>query len=579
MIDFNEFGFKQEIVDAVTELGFKTPTDIQQKSFEHLMNSETDLIATAQTGTGKTAAFGLPIINKSDVASNKIQTIILCPTGELCVQISKDMMNYSKFVKNFKVVAVYGGASINNQIKDIDSGCSVVVGTPGRTLDLIKRKRLVLKNIKWVILDEADEMLSMGFEEDLKEILATTPTTKQTLLYSATMPKEILVIAKQYMNSPVDISAGQRNVSTNDVSHAYYMVQAKDRYLALKRLVDLHPDIYSIIFCRTRRETKEVAEKLMHDGYSADALHGDLSQEQRDYVMNLFRAKQIQLLIATDVAARGLDVNDLTHVINYNLPDEDEIYIHRSGRTGRAGKKGDSLTIIHSRELGRIRQLEKRTGQKIEFRKIPSGKEICEKQLFKLVDVVENIQVNESQIEQFLPVIFKKLEWLTREQLIKHFVSVEFNRFLNYYKDAKDINVHRVENERGERGDRGERNDRGDRSERRDHNRRGERNARNDEPRDASYDRLFINIGSKDGINPKALISFINQNWPGKKVEFGKIDIMKPFSFFEVEKSITKQLMDSLKKARYNGNKITVDFSQERDAPLEKDFKKVKRRR
>ncbi|OFX26145.1 MAG: DEAD/DEAH box helicase, partial [Bacteroidetes bacterium GWA2_31_9] len=505
--------------------------------------------------------------------------IILCPTRELCVQISKDMMNYSKFVKNFKVVAVYGGASINNQIKDIDSGCSVVVGTPGRTLDLIKRKRLVLKNIKWVILDEADEMLSMGFEEDLKEILATTPTTKQTLLYSATMPKEILVIAKQYMNSPVDISAGQRNVSTNDVSHAYYMVQAKDRYLALKRLVDLHPDIYSIIFCRTRRETKEVAEKLMHDGYSADALHGDLSQEQRDYVMNLFRAKQIQLLIATDVAARGLDVNDLTHVINYNLPDEDEIYIHRSGRTGRAGKKGDSLTIIHSRELGRIRQLEKRTGQKIEFRKIPSGKEICEKQLFKLVDVVENIQVNESQIEQFLPVIFKKLEWLTREQLIKHFVSVEFNRFLNYYKDAKDINVHRVENERGERGDRGERNDRGDRSERRDHNRRGERNARNDEPRDASYDRLFINIGSKDGINPKALISFINQNWPGKKVEFGKIDIMKPFSFFEVEKSITKQLMDSLKKARYNGNKITVDFSQERDAPLEKDFKKVKRRR
>jgi len=425
-------------------------------------------------------------------------------------------------------------------------------------------------------------MLSMGFEDDLKDILSTTPATKQTLLYSATMPKEILVIARQYMKTPVDISAGQRNVSTNDVSHSYFMVQAKDRYLALKRLVDLHPDIYSIIFCRTRRETKEVAEKLMHDGYSADALHGDLSQEQRDYVMNLFRAKQIQLLIATDVAARGLDVNDLTHVINYNLPDEDEIYIHRSGRTGRAGKKGDSLTIIHSREIGRIRQLEKRTGQRIELKKIPSGKEICEKQLFKLVDVVENIEVNEKQIEQFLPVIFKKLEWLSREQLIKHFVSVEFNRFLDYYKDAKDINVHRVESERGSRGERSERSergDRGDRSERRDHNGRGRRNDSSDEPRSASYDRLFINIGSKDGINPKALITFVNQNWPGKKVEFGKIDIMKPFSFFEVEKSVTKQLMELLKKARYNGNKITVDYSQEREQPLERDFKKVKRRR
>ena len=571
MIDFNEFGFRQEIVDAVTELGFKNPTDIQQKSFEHLMNSETDLIATAQTGTGKTAAFGLPIINKSDVASNKIQTIILCPTRELCVQISKDMLNYSKHIKNFKVVAVYGGASINNQIRDIDSGCSVVVGTPGRTLDLIKRKRLVLKNIKWVVLDEADEMLSMGFEEDLKEILATTPATKQTLLYSATMPKEILLIARQYMNNPSDISAGQRNVGTNDVNHAYYMVQAKDRYLALKRLVDVFPDIYSIIFCRTRRETKEVAERLMHDGYSADTLHGDLSQDQRDYVMNLFRKKQIQLLIATDVAARGLDVNDLTHVINYNLPDEDEVYLHRSGRTGRAGKKGASLTIIHSRELNRIKQLEKRIGQKIESKRIPSGREICEKQLFKLVDKVENIQVNESQIEVFMPTIFKKLEWLTREQLIKHFVSVEFNRFLDYYKDAKDINVNRSERDRD--------NDRDDRSERRDHNRRGERNSRNDEPRDVSYDRLFINIGSKDGINPKGLISFINQNWPGSKVEFGKIDIMKPFSFFEVEKSITKKLLDALKGARYNGNKISVDFSQERDAPLERDFKKAKRKR
>ncbi|RLD83641.1 MAG: ATP-dependent helicase, partial [Bacteroidetes bacterium] len=441
MITFKETELNPEILKALDELGFVNPTPIQEKTIPHLLSSERDLVGFAQTGTGKTAAFGLPIIHQIDTKSKNVQAIILSPTRELCVQIAQDITNYAKYTKGLNVVAVYGGTSIDTQIRSLKKGAQIVVGTPGRTLDLIKRKKLKLSTVEYLVLDEADEMLTMGFKDDLDAILEGTPAEKQTLLFSATMPKEIANIAKKYMKDSVEISAGKKNIGAENVNHIYYMVNARDRYLALKRIADINPKIYGIVFCRTRRETKEVAEKLMGDGYNADALHGDLSQAQRDYVMSRFRTKKLQLLVATDVAARGLDVTDLTHIINYNLPDDLEVYIHRSGRTGRAGKKGISISIIHSRETGKIRMIQKKVGKTFEHIPVPSGKEICGKQLYNLIDKVEKIEVDESQIEQFLPEIYKKLDWLSREELIKHFVSAEFNRFLAYYKNAPDLNV------------------------------------------------------------------------------------------------------------------------------------------
>jgi len=423
MITFKETGLNQDILKALDELGFENPTPIQEKTIPHLLSEEQDLIGFAQTGTGKTAAFGLPVIQKIDTDSKKTQAIILSPTRELCVQIAKDLDNYSKYTKGLSVAAVYGGASIDQQVRSLNKGAQIVVGTPGRTLDLIKRKKLKLSTVRFLILDEADEMLTMGFKDDLDAILEGTPDDKQTLLFSATMPKEIAAIAKKYMKDAIEISAGKKNIGAENVNHVYYMVNARDRYLALKRIADINPKIYGIVFCRTRRETKEVAEKLMADGYNADALHGDLSQAQRDYVMNRFRVKNLQLLVATDVAARGLDVTDLSHIINYNLPDDLEVYIHRSGRTGRAGKKGVCLTIIHSRETGKIKMIQKKVGKPFEHAPVPSGKEICGKQLYNLIDKIEKIEVDNSQIDQFLPEIYKKLEWLSREDLIKHFVS------------------------------------------------------------------------------------------------------------------------------------------------------------
>jgi ATP-dependent RNA helicase DeaD len=428
MNSFIESGLKPEILTAIEAMGFINPTPIQQQTIPAILGSSNDLIALAQTGTGKTAAFGLPILTLADAGLTVPQALVLCPTRELCMQITSDLQKYAKDMNHLRSVAIYGGASIENQIKSLKKGCHFVVGTPGRVLDMIRRKALVLGNIRWLVLDEADEMLNMGFKEDLDTILSETPQKRQTLLFSATMPREIAEIASKYMQDPIEISVGKRNAGAENVRHEYYMVHARDRYLALKRIVDVSPSVYGIVFCRTRQETKDVADKLMQDGYNADALHGDLSQAQRDYVMNRFRIKNLQLLVATDVAARGLDVNDLTHIINYNLPDDLEVYIHRSGRTGRAGKSGVAVSIIHTRETGRIKDLERMTRKPFERKKVPGGKEICEKQLFNLVDRVENTEVD-PQIEQYLPVIYKKLEWLSREELIKHFVSVEFNRF------------------------------------------------------------------------------------------------------------------------------------------------------
>lgn len=476
-------GLKREILDAIAEMGFEQPTSIQAKAIPIIISSSRDVIGRAQTGTGKTGAFGLPILQGLDLNSEHVQAIILCPTRELCIQITKEMQNFAKNLRTVKVIPVYGGSSMDTQIFALKNKGQIVVGTPGRTLDLINRKKLKLENLQWLVLDEADEMLSMGFKDDMDAILATTPKEKQTLLFSATLPPEILKIVKTYMTDPVEVAAEKTQTGADNVTHHYYEVQAKDRYVALKRILDMHPDIYAIVFCRTRAETKEIAEKLSAEGYNSDALHGDLSQQQREYTMSRFRSKTLQLLIATDVAARGLDVNDLTHVINYNLPDDPDVYIHRSGRTGRAHRKGVSISIIHSREHNRLRDLERRVGKPIEKKKVPTGKEICEKQLYHLVDKVENVEVDETQIKDYLPVIYNKLSWLDRDELIKRFMSIEFNQFLAYYKDAHDINV---DGSRKQESGRDRDRSRGERSERPREERSGRRDdwkARKDEAR------------------------------------------------------------------------------------------------
>jgi ATP-dependent RNA helicase DeaD len=546
MDTFLEMGLAPELLRAVEELGFTTPTPVQSKTIPIILNSASDLVVLAQTGTGKTAAFGLPVLQLSDMKSQQLQTLVLCPTRELCMQITADFVKYSKFIPGFRVVPVYGGTNILTQIRAVKDNPQVIIGTPGRVMDLIRRKILKLSAIRWVVLDEADEMLNMGFSEDLDSILAETPKERQTLLFSATMPRGIAEIAGKYMNSPEEVSLGKRNAGADNVKHEYYMVHAKDRYLALKRIVDMNPTIYGIVFCRTRIETKEVADKLMQDGYNADALHGDLSQVQRDYVMNKFRIKNLQLLVATDVAARGLDVQELTHIINYNLPDDPEIYVHRSGRTGRAGNSGVSVSIIHTRELNRIKDLERMARKTFERKMVPGGKEICEKQLFKLVDTVEKTVVND-EIEKYLPVIYKKLEWLSREELIKHFISVEFNRFLEYYKDAPDLNATgRSSGERSERSDRFERSDRPERS-------------RQSDP--AAFTRLHINIGNKHELNAGSLIAWVNRHSRGKRIGIGRIEILRNFSFFEVDSESATQVVKDLEGTSFDGNPVSIETS------------------
>jgi len=443
---FFNFSLSSELLKAIKDLGFENPTPIQMKVIPHLMSSNQDLIASAQTGTGKTAAFGLPLLDLTNIRDKSVQTLILCPTRELCIQISNDLISYSRYLKEIHILAVYGGVKIEKQIRSLKKYPQIIVGTPGRTKDLIRRKKLFVGNIERLILDEADEMLSMGFKDDLEYIIKATSRKKQILLFSATMTPKVASVTKKYMRDSIEIAVSRVNRAADNVQHIYYVVQAKDRYEVVKRIADMHPNIYGIVFCRTRRETKEVANKLMNDHYNADTIHGDLSQSERDDVMKRFRKGKLQILVATDVAARGLDVEDLTHVINYNLPDDDEIYIHRSGRTGRAGKTGVSIVIIHGREKRKLIDIERKSDISFVKQEVPNGVDICKKRLYALIDKIEKVDVNEEQIEQFLPYIYDKLNWLDREELIKHFVSTEFNRYLSYYKNSKDINVEVYEN-------------------------------------------------------------------------------------------------------------------------------------
>ena len=536
---FAEIRLDKNIQKAILELGFIDLTPIQQEAIPYLLENNTDLIALAQTGTGKTAAFGLPILNRIEVKRKLPQVIILCPTRELCLQISKDMQSYSKYTKDLKVSPVYGGASIVPQIKSLKSGPQIIVGTPGRVIDLIKRKALKLKNIEFVILDEADEMLNMGFKDDLDIILAETPENKQTLLFSATMPKEVMRISKNYMHNAKTIEVASRNEGTKNVEHHYYMVNANDRYKALRRICDINPSIYGIVFCRTRRETSNIADKLMQDGYNADAIHGELSQAQRDHVMGRFRKNKIQILVATDVAARGIDINDITHVINYNLPDDNEVYIHRSGRTGRAGKKGISIIIAHSRDGRKLKNIEKMIKRDLIIKKVPNGDEICQIQLMKLVDKVVDTNINQ-QIEKYLPSIEEKLAHLDKEQLIKHFVSTEFNRFLSFYKNAPDLNIS-TKNKKIEKNQQ-----------------KGERIGFAEK----GHTRFFINLGKDKNLQTHNLIGLINEYTKNRNIPIGKIDIMRKFSFFEIPSNFKSDILENLINADWNGNKVNVEISQ-----------------
>jgi len=534
---FEETGLKPEILKAIAEMGFENPTPIQEQTISHLINSTQDLVALAQTGTGKTAAFGLPVINNISMQIKEVQSLILCPTRELCLQITRDLDKFSAYIPGFKTIPVYGGADITKQIRELKSGGQIVVGTPGRVHDLIRRKLLNISAIRWMILDEADEMLTMGFKEELDAILATTPAEKQTLLFSATMPLGISEIKSKYLNNALEMSVGKRNAGAENVEHHYYVVHAKDKYATLKRIADNYPDCYAIVFCRTRMETRDVAEMFMADGYNADALHGDLSQAQRDQVMARFRSKQIQMLVATDVAARGLDVTELSHVINYSMPDDPEVYIHRSGRTGRAGKSGISVTIINMKETGRLKQIEKLSRKKFERKMVPGGEEIVEKQLFHLIERVKNVDISSGQVEKYLPQILDQFEGMTHSDIVKHFVSLEFNELLDYYKNARDLNI-RVEAGRDSMG----RNDRGS-------ERSGDR---------MSFTKLFINAGKKQNLNASGLIGLINEYSNRRNIEIGKIDIQRKFSFFEVDSAFEKDLVNALNNQVIEGHVINI---------------------
>ncbi|MCB0636786.1 MAG: DEAD/DEAH box helicase [Lewinella sp.] len=539
METFAEAGLRPEILSALEDLGFTHPTPIQAQAIPQILESDQDLIALAQTGTGKTAAFGLPTVHQTDTAFSTPQTLVLCPTRELCLQITRDLEQFAKYCHDFRVVPVYGGAAASEQIRALQRGAQVVVGTPGRVLDLLRRKKLKLGHIARLVLDEADEMLNMGFQEDLDAILGQTPAEKQTLLFSATMPPEVERIAKTYMDNPRRLAVARASQAAAPVEHQYYLVQAKDKYEVLKRLADSHPDFYGIVFCRTRRDTGDVARKLMHDGYNADAIHGDLSQAQRDEVMDKFRQRVVQILVATDVAARGLDVKDLTHVINFNLPDEPEVYVHRSGRTGRAGKTGVSIAIIHSREQRKLEQIGRRT--KIEFQRhrVPTGPEICRQQLLGLIDKMKQVEVNEREIGPFLPEIYDKLAALSREEIIQRFVSAEFNRFLAYYEGAEDINLP-------------------DRSTAK----RAPKVQRTREERDqVDYANLYINVGSKRNLTPARLIGLINNALDSGNVAVGRIEIMPKATFFQIEASSAGQLMKALEGMRYNSIPLMLERS------------------
>ena len=559
MKTFEELGVSAEIRQAIEEMGYENPMPVQEEVIPYLLGEGNDVVALAQTGTGKTAAFGLPLIQKTDVKHKVPQALILCPTRELCLQIAGDLNDYSKYIDGLKVLPVYGGSSIESQIRMLKSGVHIIVATPGRLIDLMERGVAKLDSIINVVMDEADEMLNMGFTDSINAILEQVPQDRNTLMFSATMSAEISRIAKQYLKDAKEITIGVKNEGTKNVNHIAYMVHAKDKYNALKRIADYYPQIYGIIFCRTRKETQEIADKLIQDGYNADSLHGELSQAQRDLVMQKFRQGHLQLLVATDVAARGLDVNDLTHVINYGLPEDVEVYTHRSGRTGRAGKTGISIAIMNLREKSRMKEIERIINKKFTIGDMPTGKEICEQQLIKVIDDIEKVKVNEEEIEAFLPGIYRKLEWLSKEDLLKRVVSMEFNRFLEYYSNAPEIETPSKKDQR----------DADKENNRKNHGSDKEKTARKAEE---GYARLFLNMGKTDGFFATQIIDLINRHT--KRVEIGRIDLMQNFSFFEVLENQAHDVIKALNKVKIKGRKIVVELAGENNGKSDKSGKK-----
>ncbi|MDK7761949.1 DEAD/DEAH box helicase [Prevotella bivia] len=555
MKTFEELGVCEEIRKAIEEQGFEHPMPVQEEVIPYLLGNRNDVIALAQTGTGKTAAFGLPLLQRIDTTTKETQAIVLSPTRELCLQIADDLKDFGKYIPHLHIAAVYGGTSIETQIKELKRGVQIIVATPGRLIDLMHRGKAKLENVRNMVLDEADEMLNMGFQESITEILSGVPEDRNTLLFSATMSREVERVAKGYLHDYKEIVVGSRNEGAENVNHIYYMVNAKDKYLALKRLVDFYPKIYAIIFCRTKLETQEVADKLIKDGYNAEALHGDLSQQQRDLTMQKFRSHLTQILVATDVAARGLDVTELTHVINYGLPDDIENYTHRSGRTGRAGKKGTSISIIHSREKYKVRNIERVISKEFIDGTLPSAEEICKKQLFKSMDDILKTDVDEEQIAPYVKDIKRQFEYIDKEDLIKKIVTVTFGRFLDYYKNAPEIEKPTTQNGRADR--RGGRNDgRGGRGGERSDRSRGSRKA------EAGFKRLFINLGKDDGFYPGEVMQFINKNVHGRQA-VGHIDLLKKQSYIEVPERDAQRVMDALNGANYKGREVRCNDAEE----------------
>ncbi len=555
---FEELGVRDDLRKAIEDLGFENPMPVQEKVIPHLLSPDSgDVVALAQTGTGKTAAFGLPVLQRIDPSVNKPQALILAPTRELCLQIAADLADFSKYMPDVKVLPVYGGSSIESQIRALREGIQIVVATPGRLIDLIKRGVVHLDDVRTVVLDEADEMLNMGFLDSIDEILSHVPAERKMLMFSATMPAEISRIAKKYMGDYKEFVIGNRNEGSANVRHIYYMVNARDKYLALKRIADDTPNIYAIIFCRTRRDTQEIADKLIQDGYNADALHGDLSQQQRDLVMKKFRDKVTSLLVATDVAARGLDVDDLTHVINYGLPDDTAVYTHRSGRTGRAGKTGVSVAIIHSREKGKLREIEKKIGKKFERHEVPTPGHIIERQLYNLADRLERVKVDEEEISKYLPGVSRKLGWLGSEDLLKRVLSLEFNRLLDYYRDAPEIDFIDEKPARDRKEPR-------DRKERDKDRRTAER----------GMERIYVNVGKSDGFYAGNLIEMLNKNVPGKRVDVGRIDLMPGYSLFDVSKADARRVVEALTGCEFLGKRIYSEIAE-----ADKDYSRASRRK
>jgi ATP-dependent RNA helicase DeaD len=543
MTTFESLGLQEPILKGIQDLGFVAPTPIQEKAIPVLLSGDRDFVGLAQTGTGKTAAFGLPLLQQLDIKRRQPQGLILCPTRELCLQITNDLKNFSKHLGDLSVVAVYGGASIIQQLRELKRGAHVVVATPGRLLDIIDRGAVNFENVKYAVLDEADEMLNMGFQEDINNILSKTPQTKTTWLFSATMPQEVRRIAQNYMSDPFELTVGNKNSGNANIEHEYYVVRPRDKYAALKRIVDYNPEIFGIIFTRTKIESQEIAESLIRDGYNADALHGDLTQQQRDKVMKRFREKSLQVLVATDVAARGIDVDNVTHVINYELPDDVENYTHRSGRTARAGKSGISIAIITGRDIGKIRQIERVIGKKFIKAEVPDGFAVCEKQLFALVHKVHNVTINEEEIEPYLERIYEEFENMSKEELIKRFASLEFNEFLEYYQDAPDLNVKEEKRVYGESGGSSGMSFRGT----------------------GKFTRLFINLGSVDDFTRGDMLRYLCDTSGVRGNKIGRIDLKGVYSFFEVENDVVDKFVQGFKKAEYNGRSVRIEMSQDGD--------------